>query len=546
MSADNLANDRREEINLNDIDPDNIDTLLDEIEAHEKKEEERRAIQVLALNTVNTSEDKEDEQTDPLSDWIRTIWKAGSECEIYSNSDKEWFQGTIKRVFTKEEDEWVEVEYVNENKTIRCKQAARDDITSIRPLTKALSIYEYVYNAAIKKKQNQTENNQLKTIDILNTPKPQHSAKIPVTMVQFESITFLCDEQTINNERCCNTDMPWLSFAAPKLKELGYQIEKIIWNDKNIKWEDKNNIIIGPIWNYASHIEQFEKWVNKINVLQQQNKINIYNDINFIKWNYDKKYLFDLQNIGNILVTQTIIIDDTKWTLESNEKEKTQVISEVFNTLMSENKGVVIKGVVDCAGQTMKVFKNKDTFNEESVFKHIEYLQLNNHGAMIQPFYSEFIETGEFNFCFYNDLLSHCGMSISAKHSNSTNIASGITKYFYINTKYSKDIVYATDIAFNIATFRDDIDPNLIASNIVNATEQINNIYENILNVLKIKKILPNDKTLLYLRIDGIMVNTKFMITEVEGIEPYMGFLWTPDYIIDNYVQAIHQKLNSN
>eukprot|EP01083_Nonionella_stella_P281430 957541_1 len=191
MSAGNLANGSREEINLDDIDPDNIDELLDEIELHEKKEEERRASQILAENELKILAENElklqinspvdEEEEDPLLDWIRSIWKVSSYCEVYSNSGQKWFKGTIKRIFADDEGEWLEVQYINQDNTIRCRQTPRDDITAIRPLTKALSIYKYVYNAAITNQTNKikTQFGQLQSpINIITTPKHKHSAKI--------------------------------------------------------------------------------------------------------------------------------------------------------------------------------------------------------------------------------------------------------------------------------------------------------------------------------------------------------------------------------
>eukprot|EP00483_Globobulimina_turgida_P005112 UN05122 len=74
-----------------------------------------------------------------LSAWIRSMWKAGSFCEIYSNSGSRWFKGNIQKIFNDSEGEWLEVEYINGDKSIRCKQTPRGDISAIRPLSKAMS-----------------------------------------------------------------------------------------------------------------------------------------------------------------------------------------------------------------------------------------------------------------------------------------------------------------------------------------------------------------------------------------------------------------------
>ena len=42
---------------------------------------------------------------------IRYKWKTGDMCQIYSNTNKQWFQGVIVQIFHDEEGEWIEVRY---------------------------------------------------------------------------------------------------------------------------------------------------------------------------------------------------------------------------------------------------------------------------------------------------------------------------------------------------------------------------------------------------------------------------------------------------
>jgi len=42
---------------------------------------------------------------------IRSQWKMGASCQIYSNSKKKWFGGEVAQIFTDEEGEWLEIRY---------------------------------------------------------------------------------------------------------------------------------------------------------------------------------------------------------------------------------------------------------------------------------------------------------------------------------------------------------------------------------------------------------------------------------------------------
>eukprot|EP01084_Bolivina_argentea_P108275 193495_1 len=78
--------------------------------------------------------------------WIKNLWNVGSKAEIYSKSSNTWIIGDIVRIFTDSECEWVEVKY-SINTVQRLRQIPRYDEESIRPLSKAIKIYQYIYKA---------------------------------------------------------------------------------------------------------------------------------------------------------------------------------------------------------------------------------------------------------------------------------------------------------------------------------------------------------------------------------------------------------------
>eukprot|EP01084_Bolivina_argentea_P108274 193494_1 len=78
--------------------------------------------------------------------WIKNLWNVGSKAEIYSKSSNTWIIGDIVRIFTDSECEWVEVKY-SINTVQRLRQISRYDAESIRPLSKAIKIYQYIYKA---------------------------------------------------------------------------------------------------------------------------------------------------------------------------------------------------------------------------------------------------------------------------------------------------------------------------------------------------------------------------------------------------------------
>eukprot|EP01084_Bolivina_argentea_P052533 96498_1 len=87
-----------------------------------------------------------------LSTWIQNKWQVGSQCQVYS--DNSWYKGVIiKRISNNSSygNKLFEIQYTAEN-TARTKQVMNDDIESLRPISEAMTIYKYIYNAIYPEK----------------------------------------------------------------------------------------------------------------------------------------------------------------------------------------------------------------------------------------------------------------------------------------------------------------------------------------------------------------------------------------------------------
>ena len=78
--------------------------------------------------------------------WIRNLWKVGSKCEVYSITTETWIKGTIGEIFDDSDGEWIKVKFIAK-KLRRARIVKRNNLSAIRPLSKAMPIYEYMYNA---------------------------------------------------------------------------------------------------------------------------------------------------------------------------------------------------------------------------------------------------------------------------------------------------------------------------------------------------------------------------------------------------------------
>ena len=339
------------------------------------------------------------------------------------------------------------------------------------------------------------------------------------------TITFVASDSTIGDGQNPDTmdyfmgvQYPWLSLAIPELrKHTDKTIEVVNFLDTTIEWHKKECLILGPVWGYSKQQTHFDDWLKRIELL----KIPIQNSVRFIRWNFQKTYLKDLQSAG-LPILPTIIAAG-----ESNYEEVMHQALKTFNT-----DDLIIKGVVDAAALGYRHIKPGD-----DVSAHFYQLLKHNKGAVIQPFLKEVSEKGELSFVFFGGKYSHCFVKVPVKNEERV-------QPFYGGKSFH---ICDTDIEGSLSKIKESFRPDLqiSESEIVSGRQQAQLISESLTDLLQ-KKHIENPT---YKRIDGVMVNGKFLIMEVEGLEPYMEMKEARDMDPDknpasSYVKAILTNLD--
>ncbi|NII85205.1 hypothetical protein [Pedobacter sp. SG908] len=170
------------------------------------------------------------------------------------------------------------------------------------------------------------------------------------------------------------------------LKDKGLNIEKIIWNDTNIKWEDYSLAILKSPWDYFDLIEEFYAWLD----LLEAKKVRLLNPIDVVRWNSNKKYLQEIETAGLKIIPSAFINKQEDVTLKH--------FFEKFNT----NKLIVKPCVSGGAKNTFKVTAE----NVEEVNQKLNKL-IQEEDFIVQPFLPEILESGEWSFIFFNGVYSH-------------------------------------------------------------------------------------------------------------------------------------------
>jgi len=170
------------------------------------------------------------------------------------------------------------------------------------------------------------------------------------------------------------------------LKEKGLKIEKVIWNDQNINWENYALAILKSPWDYFDLIEDFCKWLDHL----EEKKVHLLNAIDIVRWNSNKRYLQEIEAAG-LKITPSIFI---------NKKESINLnhFFEKFNT----DKLIVKPCVSGGAKNTFKVTAD----NVHEINHKLQQL-VQNEDFIVQPFLPEILESGEWSFVFFNGKYSH-------------------------------------------------------------------------------------------------------------------------------------------
>ena len=168
------------------------------------------------------------------------------------------------------------------------------------------------------------------------------------------------------------------------LKKLGWEVDNIPWN-KPTCWDDYQIVVIRSPWDYQDHLDQFLEVLDQI----ERSPALLLNDINIVRWNINKNYLFELEQ-KNVQLVPSVRKTGP------NQAD----IDEAFETFKTNE--LIIKPIIGAnADDTFRIPKqDKKT--------HDKVIQVfGNRECLLQPFMKYVVEEGEFSLMYFNGELSH-------------------------------------------------------------------------------------------------------------------------------------------
>ncbi|UJP64532.1 ATP-grasp domain-containing protein [Mongoliitalea daihaiensis] len=266
-----------------------------------------------------------------------------------------------------------------------------------------------------------------------------------------------------------------LSLLLDQLN-ISYRFE--VWSDNSVNWKQYDALLLKSPWDYFDYFEDFKGWCQNI----QDLGIPVWNDLNTVLWNSDKKYLLDIKKAGLGIVSTTWIA-----------KGSMTVLEDIIQASDEQQQFVIKPAISGGSKNTLKFHVSEWGAIQSQISEWIQ-----QEAYLLQPFVPEIAEIGEYSYIFFNGEFSHA----LVKKASAGEFR---VQHFFGGTihPFEPSLEELTQIKTYVDTFAQDT---------------------------------------LYARVDGVWRAGEFLLMELELIEPYL-FLFTHPKALENYKSALQKRL---
>lgn len=176
-------------------------------------------------------------------------------------------------------------------------------------------------------------------------------------------------------------------LLPPALREMNVDVDICVWDDPSIAWKNYDALVLRCVWDYYKKMPQFMAWLEHI----QSQGLTLINDARTLRWNLDKRYLFELAEKGCRLASSILVSREDQRPLSAWLKD--------FG-----GREMVLKPVQSAsAWRTLRINQHNldeaqaqfDTWRHEQDF-------------ILQAFMPEIVEEGEWSLVYFDGIYSHC------------------------------------------------------------------------------------------------------------------------------------------
>lgn len=169
------------------------------------------------------------------------------------------------------------------------------------------------------------------------------------------------------------------ALALPHLRARGLEPVYASWEDPRVDWASFQAVIIRATWNYTLRYADYLRWLSAL-------PVPVWNPLEVLRWNTNKRYLFDLANSGVPVIPSVPF---------SPEEE----LGDALFALGWDE--AVVKPVIGAGA------RNTWRVRSENAAEVSDALRAVGEPMLLQPFVSEIAEKGEWSLLFFDGAYSH-------------------------------------------------------------------------------------------------------------------------------------------
>jgi glutathione synthase/RimK-type ligase-like ATP-grasp enzyme len=248
------------------------------------------------------------------------------------------------------------------------------------------------------------------------------------------------------------------------------------WDDPAIAWDSFDAVVVRSTWNYHTSFDAFMTWIGRIESLS----IPTWNPPAILRWNASKTYLRDLAARG-------VDVVPTRWVDRGSRASLRAVLSDA-----GWIDAVVKPAISASAYETWRVTALNVALGEEARFRRL----VATGEVMVQPFLPELARDGEWSVMFIGGEFSHA--VLKRPHAGD----------FRVQQEHGGSAELRTPPAHVLATAR------------------------------TIVRRAPG--RCLYARVDGVEIGGKFVLVELELLEPSL-FLGAAPGAPERFARALSE-----
>lgn len=269
-------------------------------------------------------------------------------------------------------------------------------------------------------------------------------------------------------------------LLVPEFEQLGISALPAIWSDAAVDWASFDALVIRTPWDYFERNAEFRRWLDA----RIASRVLMCNAGDILDWNYDKRYLRDLEAKG-IPVVPTIAIE---------RGERADVAARARARGWDE---IVVKPTISGGAYRTHRFDVDDAASYATEIEDI----LTDRGVLVQPFLPEIVSEGELSLLFFDGVYSHA------------------------MCKRAKPGEYRVQFQFGGTEQSVEVEPALV--------EQARAC------------VLAAPSLPVYARVDGVVKDGQFLLMELEVFEPLM-FLAGHREAPGRFARAVQRRLTAH